>query len=71
MAEGNFKKLQERCEMAKAYVNKFIERKNDRIQQLKDQRHQISEARKLETTRVGELEQILKTKEEEDEDLNN
>ena len=57
--------------MAKAYVNKFIERKNDRIQQLKDQRHQISEARKLETTRVGELEQILKTKEEEYEDLNN
>ena len=41
LAEINFKNLQERCEMVKAYVSKFIDKKNDRIQQLKDQRHQV------------------------------
>ena len=29
LVEGNFKKLQERCEMVKVYVGNFINKKND------------------------------------------
>ena len=56
LAEGNFIKLQERCEMAKAYVNKFVDWKNDRIDQLKEQCHIISKAIKAEKTKVVEVE---------------
>ena len=48
LAEGNFKKLKEQCQMAETYVNKFMDKKNDRIQQLKDQVHEVREGKKSE-----------------------
>ena len=71
MAEGNFKNLQECCEMANAYVIKFVDRKNDRIDQLKEQCHIISEAIKTDIAKVVEVEQLMQKKEEEYEATNN
>ena len=34
--------------MAETYVNKFMDKKNDRIQQLKDQVHEVREGKKSE-----------------------
>ena len=71
LAEGNFKKLQECCEMAKAYVNKFMDQKNDWIGQLREQCHILSKAQKAETTKVEEVEQLMQKKEEEYTTTNN
>ena len=48
--------------MVKTYVGNFIDKKNARIQQLKDQMHEVREANRSEIEKVEALEQLLKTK---------
>ena len=62
LAKGNFRKLQEQCDMVKIVVGNFIDKENTRIQRLKDQMHEVWEAKKVETKKVEALEQLLKTK---------
>ena len=50
--------------MVKTYEGNFIDKKNARIQQLKDQMHEVREAKNSKTEKVEALERLLKTKDE-------
>ena len=50
--------------MVKIVVSNFIEKKNARMQQLKDQMHEVKEAKKAGIEKFDTLEQLLKIKDD-------